>query len=63
MLYTKFLNHRTLGSREEDFEMFTIYGYGRQFGHVTKTFFKVCPLFPNRDLRIKTVTDKDIGIR
>ena len=63
MLHTKFLNHRILGSRKEHFEMFTIYGYGRQFGHVTKTIFIVCPLFPNRDLRIKTVTDTDIGIR
>ena len=46
MLHAKFQDHRTLGSREEDFEDFTIYGHGSHLGHMTKTIFiNLCPLF------------------
>ena len=38
MLHTKFQGHQPFGSEEEDFlKVFTIYGYGGHFGHVTKT--------------------------
>ena len=44
MLHNQFLDHRTLGSKEEDF---TIYGHGSHLGHVTKTIFiNRCYLFP-----------------
>ena len=40
MLHSKFQDHRTLGSGEEDFlKIFTIYGHGGHHGHVTKTIF------------------------
>ena len=35
MLHTKFQDHHTSGSDEEDFKGFTIYGHGGHFGHVT----------------------------
>ena len=36
MLHIKFLDHRTRGSREEDFyRFFTIYGHGSHLCHVT----------------------------
>ena len=37
MLHTKFRENRPAGSREEDFRrVYTIYGRGRQLGHVTQ---------------------------
>ena len=37
MLKTKFLENRPAGSGEEDFlRVFTIYGHGGHFGHVTR---------------------------
>ena len=39
MIYTKSKGHRPSGSGEEDFKrVFTIYGHGGHFGHVTKIF-------------------------
>ena len=36
MLHTKFCGNRSTGSREEDLRrVFTIYGRGSHFGHVT----------------------------
>ena len=35
MLHTKFQGHGPFGSGEEDFLVFTIYGHGGHFGHVT----------------------------
>ena len=35
MLHTKYHGNRPVGSGEEDFEGFTIYGRGGHFGHVT----------------------------
>ena len=36
MLHTKFHGNQPAGSREEDFlRVFTIYGHGGHFGHVT----------------------------
>ena len=35
MLQAKFQDHRTSGSGEEDFHVFTIYGHGGHLGHVT----------------------------
>ena len=40
MLHAKFQDHRTSGSREEDFlKVFTIYGRGGHLGHVTWTIY------------------------
>ena len=35
MLHTDFQGHRPFGSSEEDLKVFTIYGHGGPFGHVT----------------------------
>ena len=35
MLHTKFRGNQPAGSREEDFEGFSIYGHGGHLGHVT----------------------------
>ena len=35
MLHAKFKYPRPLGSGEEDFKVFTIYGHGGHLGHVT----------------------------
>ena len=37
MLHAKFQNHRTCGSGEEVFKVFTIYGHGGNLFHVTWT--------------------------
>ena len=54
MLHAKFQNHRTSGSREEDFlKFFTIYGRGGHLGHVTWTIYmNLGSPFPRR-LHIK----------
>ena len=36
MLHTKFQGHRSIGSGEDDFKFFTIYGNGGHVGHVTQ---------------------------
>ena len=36
MLHTKFQGHRSTGSGEEDFKVFTINGHGSHVGHVTQ---------------------------
>ena len=35
MLHAKFYDHRTFGSGEENFQVFTIYGHGGHLGHMT----------------------------
>ena len=35
MLHTKFQGHRSIGSGEDFFKVFTIYGHGGHVGHVT----------------------------
>ena len=35
MLHTKFQGHQSIGSGEEIFKVFTIYGHDGHFGHVT----------------------------
>ena len=35
MLHTKFQGHRSIGSGEDIFKVFTIYGHGGHVGHVT----------------------------
>ena len=35
MLHVKFQDHMSSGSREEDLEVFTIYGRSGHLGHVT----------------------------
>ena len=48
MLHAKFQDHRTSGSGDGDFNVFTIYGHGRHFGHVTWTIYINCgPPFSN----------------
>ena len=39
MLHTKLQGHRTSGSEEENFKVFTIYGHGGHLGHVTCTIY------------------------
>ena len=39
MLHAKFQDHRTSGSGEEFFKVFTIYGHGGHLGHVTLTIY------------------------
>ena len=36
MLHTNFQGHRPLGSREDFFKVFTIYGHGGHLGHVSR---------------------------
>ena len=36
MLHTKFQGHWSIGSGEEGFKVFTIYGHGGHVGHVTQ---------------------------
>ena len=36
MLHTKFQGHWSIGSKEEDFKLFTIYGHGGYVGYVTQ---------------------------
>ena len=38
MLHTKFQGNRPIGSREDFFKGFTIYGHDCQLGHVTRPF-------------------------
>ena len=41
MLHTKFQGHWSIGSGEEDLlKVFTIYGHGGHFGHVTLKVFE-----------------------
>ena len=53
MLHTKFRGNQPAGSGEEDFKVFTIYGHGGHFGHVTWTIYtNFSSPFPRR-LHIK----------
>ena len=64
MLRTKFQDHRTSGSGEEDFlKVFTIYGHGGHLGHVTRTIYtNFGSAFPRR-LHIKFGFDWPSGFR
>ena len=64
MLHAKFQDHRTSGSREEDFfKVFTIYGHGGHLGHVTwAIYIKFRYPFPRR-LHIKFGFDWPSGFR
>ena len=48
MLHTKFQGHQSIGSGEEDFQVFfTIYGHGGHVGHVTQSFVSIfSPISP-----------------
>ena len=49
MLHAKFQDHRTTGSGEEDFKVFTIYGHGGHLSHVTWTkYINFHSPFPKR---------------
>ena len=39
MIHAKFHDHRTSGSGEEFFKVFTIFGHGGHLGHVTWTIY------------------------
>ena len=63
MLHAKFQNHRTSGSGEKIFKVFTIYGCGGHLGHVTqmpRTKFR--SPYPRR-LHIKFGFDRPCGFR
>ena len=64
MLHTKFQDHRTSGSGEEDFLMiFTIYGHGGHLCHVTWTIYiNFYSAFP-RKLHMKLGCDWPNGFR
>ena len=54
MIHTKSQGHQPSGYRDEDFTMvFTIYGCGGHFGHVTKIFCKNFYKLIIRGLHIK----------
>ena len=49
MLHAKIQDHRTSGSGEDFFKVFTIYGHGGHLGHVTWTIYiNFCSPFPKR---------------
>ena len=63
MLHAKFQDHRTSGSGEEIFKVFTIYGRGGHLGHVTWTvYINYRSPFPRR-LYIKPGFDWPSGFR
>ena len=58
-----FQDHRTSGSGEEFFKVFTIYGHGDHLGHVTCTIYiKFLSHFPRR-IHVKYGIDWPIGFR
>ena len=63
ILHAKFQDHRTSGSGEEDLKVFTKYGLGGHFGHVTWT---ICINFRSpftRRLHMKFGIDWQSGFR
>ena len=63
MLHAKFPDHRTSGSGEDFFKVFTIYGRGGHLGHVTWTIYtNFRSPFPRR-LHIKLSFDWPSGFR
>ena len=63
MLHTKFHENPSIGSGEEDFKVFTVYGHGGHLGHVTLTIYiNFRPPFPMR-LHIKFGFDWPSGVR
>ena len=62
MLHSKFQDHRTSGSGEEDFlKVFTIRGHGGHLGHVTWTIYIHFGSPVPRLLRIKSGFDWPSG--
>ena len=64
MIHSKFQDHRTSDSGEDDFfKVFTIYGHGGHLGHVTWTIYiNFLSPFPRR-LHIKFGFDWPSGFR
>ena len=63
MLHAKFQDHRTSGSGEEYFKVYTIYGHGGHLGNVTLTIYiNFRSPFPRR-LRIKFGFDLPSGFK
>ena len=63
MQHAKFQDHRTFGSGEDLFKVFTIYGRGDHLGHVTWTIYiNFRSSFPRR-LHIKFGFDWPRGFR
>ena len=63
MLHAKFQDHRTSGSGEENFKVFTINGHGGHLGHVTWTIYiNFRSPFPRR-IHIKFGFDWSGGFR
>ena len=63
MLHVKFQDHRTSGSGEDFFKVFTIYGHGGHLGHVTWTIYiNFRSPFPRR-LHIKFGIELPSGFR
>ena len=63
MLHAKGQDHRTSGSGEEDFKVFTIYGHSSHLSHVTWTIYiNFLSPFPRR-LHIKFGFDWPSGFR
>ena len=64
MLHTKFRGNWPTGSREEDFlSVFTIYGRGGHFGHVTKISRSKLQCHYPRRLLITFQLDRPSGFR
>ena len=67
MLHTKFCGNRSAGSGEEAFQrVFTIYGHGGHFGHVTSImssdfYFLVPESFHKKLAKIGKVVSEKIG--
>ena len=62
MLNAKFQDHRTAGSREEDFLRFLLYRHCGHLGHVTWTIYIIFrSIFPRR-LHIKFGFDWPSGL-
>ena len=63
MINAKFQDHRTSGSGEDFFKVFTIYGHGGHLGHVTWTIYiNFLSPFPRR-LHKKFGLDWQSGFR
>ena len=63
MIHIKFKDHRTSGSGEDFFNVFTIYGHGGHLGHVTLTIYiNFLSSFPRR-LHIKFGLDWPCSFR
>ena len=62
MLHARFQDHRTSGSGEIFYKVFTIYGHGGHLGHVTCTIY--IKFFPtSQRIHMKFGIDWPIGFR